>query len=67
MRVMAAHVARGALHVAGLGHDFEVGLAVEQHAQATADDRMIVREHDPDQLGRPRLRLLCGILRTHAI
>ena len=33
--------------VAGLGHDAQVGLALEHEAQAAADDRVVVGEHDP--------------------
>ena len=45
---MAAHVAPRALDVAGLRHDVEVGLAVQQHAQAAAHHGVVVGEHDPD-------------------
>ena len=49
--MVAAHVAPRALDVAGLGHDLEVLLAVEQQPQAAAHDRVVVGEHDPDRLG----------------
>ena len=34
------------LHLAGLGHDGELGLSLQQGAQGTAHDRVIVREDD---------------------
>jgi hypothetical protein len=51
MRVMAAHVALGAVDVACLGDDLEIRLAVEQHPQPAANDRVIVGEHEPYLLG----------------
>jgi hypothetical protein len=42
---MLEHRRQRLVDVAGLGDDLESGLAVEQHAQALADDRVVVGEH----------------------
>ena len=47
--MMAAHVAPGAVDVAGLGDDLEVVLRFEQQAQAAAHDGVVVGDHDPDR------------------
>jgi hypothetical protein len=43
---MACHVPRGRVRVAGLGDDLDVRLALEHQPERTADDRVIVCEHD---------------------
>ena len=48
-RLVAEHGALSGVDVAGLGHDLDVVLGLEQHAQAGAHDRMIVGEHDRDR------------------
>jgi hypothetical protein len=53
--MVSPHVAPGPVDIAGLRHDLEVGVAVEQHPQAAAHDGVIVREHKRDPLDR-RLR-----------
>ncbi|GAA4239262.1 hypothetical protein GCM10022254_58640 [Actinomadura meridiana] len=34
--------------VARLGHDFDVGLGVQDHREAAADEFLVVRQHHPD-------------------
>ena len=41
-----AHVAAGVGDVAGLGHDLEALLAVEEHPEAAAHDAVVVGDHD---------------------
>ena len=41
--------------VAGLSHDLEVLLVVEQESQSPPDHRVVVGEHDPDRAWRLRL------------
>jgi len=36
------------LDVPGLGQDVELALCLEQHPQAAAHHRMVIRDHDPD-------------------
>ena len=48
---MPADVAGGRVGVAGLGHDLDVGLALEHQAQSAADDGVVVREHHRDLVG----------------
>jgi hypothetical protein len=47
---VSAHVAQGPVDVAGLGHDLETLLGVEQQPQSASDDRVIVGENDLDQI-----------------
>jgi hypothetical protein len=42
----------------GLGDDLEAGLFVEQQAQAAADDRVVIGQHDAN---RVRRTLLAGV------
>ncbi len=44
---------RRLLAVLGLADDLEVGLALEDDAEAAADERLVVREQDPDHAGAP--------------
>jgi hypothetical protein len=58
---MTQHRALGGLDVSRLGHHFHVRLRRQQHAEAIADDRVIVREDDRDLRravvhGRPIIR-----------
>ena len=49
--MMAAHVPAGAVEIGGLGHHLEAVLGVEDLAQPSADDRVIVGDHDADRRG----------------
>ena len=49
--MVSSDLARGLLRVAGLRHDLELGLGLEQHAQRAPHDRVIVGKDDPN---RPR-------------
>ena len=64
--MVAAHIAPGRVGVAGLGHDLEARLRVEQHPQAAADHRVVVGDHDPNALdarllGRQWYFRLCSL------
>jgi len=48
-RAMAPNVAARGLNIAGLGHNLKLRVAVEQHAQSGAHNRMVVGEHDRDR------------------
>ena len=49
-RLVAEHVAGGGLGVRGLGHDLDVGLGLEDHADPVADQLVVVGEDDRDLL-----------------
>ena len=46
---VAAHDGDPLAAVGGLAHDFEVGLRVDQHADAGAEERLVVDERDADR------------------
>ena len=47
---MSEDIASGRLGVAGLRHDLDVGLCLEDHADAVANQLVVVGEHDCDPL-----------------
>src|SRR6185436_19409545 len=61
----ATHAADGFLAVGGLGHHRHVGLGVEQHAQAGAQDGVIVGQHHSDLLhARPSVTGISTLTRV---
>ena len=50
--------------VARLGHDLDVLLAGEQHAEAGADHRLVVGDEDPDRSSSGRRAIGRRVLRT---
>ena len=55
-RLMSFGERQGRLDIACFSHHGEVCLAVEHAAKPAADQRVIVGEHDPDRIRKPRQR-----------
>ena len=47
--MMAAHVPAGGVEIGGLGHHLEALLGIEHLSQPSADDRVVVRDHDANR------------------